>query len=210
MLSLSDMRSHPSFTHVREAVEKAGSGSVCVFGGTYHGGYYSQQNPDEFAALVCYLMRRCRPIDLYGEIGVAAGGTTRLMHELVSFRQGLLLDNGQHPDHRHFAENTKNIPLRVFIGDSHSNAAKGFLAIESAKEPNPKFDVIFIDGDHTYEGVKQDIELVKPYCSPATLLIFHDTVACAGVRKAFDELPNKLAEFVSEEKKLGIGVARYG
>jgi hypothetical protein len=34
--------------------------------------------------------------------------------------------------------------------------------------------VIFIDGDHTYEGVKRDIELYFPLLKPNGLILFHD------------------------------------
>lgn len=40
--------------------------------------------------------------------------------------------------------------------------------------PRP-IDLIFIDGDHSYEGVKQDFELCAPYLSPNALVLFHDS-----------------------------------
>lgn len=208
MLTLGDMRSHPSFNAIRAIVDAAGSDSVDVFGGKSLGGYHVQQNPDEFAALLCYLLRRCRPIALYGEIGVAAGGTTRLIYDNIGFENAVLIDNGAHPKHVHFKSNIAEFKDYVvaLIGDSHSPAIADALKILG----DDRFDVVFIDGDHSYEGVKQDIELVRPYCSPATLVIFHDTVACDGVKRAFAELPDRLAEFVSDDKRLGIGIARVG
>jgi len=51
-----------------------------------------------------------------------------------------------------------------------------------------KPDIIFIDGDHSYEGVKRDIELSLPYCHN-TLLCGHDYSKSHknGVVKAVDE-----------------------
>ena len=40
--------------------------------------------------------------------------------------------------------------------------------------PHP-IDMIFIDGDHTYEGVKRDWELFLPYLTEFGIVIFHDT-----------------------------------
>jgi predicted O-methyltransferase YrrM len=36
-------------------------------------------------------------------------------------------------------------------------------------------DLLFIDGDHTYEGVRQDFELFRPWLTPDALVCFHDS-----------------------------------
>lgn len=210
MKNLADYKLHPRFASARQSILDAGSDHLGVFGGEKEGGYHVQQNPDEFAALICFLSDRCKPFDVYGEIGTAAGGNLRLMYELIGFDCAVVLDDGRHPRHKHFADNTKDFgnKLGVHIGDSHAPEAASYLAAAMYEEENG-FDAVFIDGDHSYEGVKKDIELVSPYCAPATLLIFHDTVCCDGVYRAFQELPNKLAEFIGENQKLGIGVARF-
>lgn len=52
------------------------------------------------------------------------------------------------------------------------------------------FDMIFIDGEHTYEGVKKDIELWKPHANK--LLCGHDyQLGWPGVMKAVDEILGK-------------------
>jgi predicted O-methyltransferase YrrM len=45
-------------------------------------------------------------------------------------------------------------------------------AVKSWKLP---IDLFFIDGDHTYSGVKRDFELFLPYMRPHGLILFHDT-----------------------------------
>jgi predicted O-methyltransferase YrrM len=37
-------------------------------------------------------------------------------------------------------------------------------------------DLLFIDGDHSYEGVKRDWELFKPHVVQFGLVVFHDTL----------------------------------
>jgi hypothetical protein len=56
-------------------------------------------------------------------------------------------------------------------GNSHS--AKMY---EKTKEVlgNTLVDFLFIDGDHTYEGVKQDFEMYKQFVKPGGWIGFHD------------------------------------
>lgn len=42
------------------------------------------------------------------------------------------------------------------------------------KDICPQFDFIFIDGDHSYDGVKRDFELYKKLLSPRGYIGFHD------------------------------------
>ena len=51
-----------------------------------------------------------------------------------------------------------------------------------------KFDMIFIDGDHTYEGVKSDIIGTRSLLQDGALLCGHDYTNWAGVKQAVDEL----------------------
>jgi hypothetical protein len=54
------------------------------------------------------------------------------------------------------------------------------------------FDFAFIDGDHSYEGVKFDFELVER----GGRVLFHDYPGKEGVKKFVDELPKKELEIV--------------
>ena len=45
---------------------------------------------------------------------------------------------------------------------------------DKVKEFCPEYDLIFIDGDHTYDGVKRDFELYKELLSPRGFVVFHD------------------------------------
>ncbi len=86
---------------------------------------------------------------------------------------------------------------------------------------NKNFDLCFIDGDHSYEGVLNDYNLFKDKCK---IYVFHDIVneVCPGVIKLWNELKKNnedkfnFYEFVEQyddvlkatnKKYLGIGVA---
>ena len=47
---------------------------------------------------------------------------------------------------------------------------------ELARKWNEPIRFLWIDGDHTYEGAKADVELFKPYLVPGALLLMHDVL----------------------------------
>jgi predicted O-methyltransferase YrrM len=46
---------------------------------------------------------------------------------------------------------------------------------EAARQWSRPIDMLFIDGDHTFEGVSNDFEAFRPWLSENALVIFHDT-----------------------------------
>ena len=46
---------------------------------------------------------------------------------------------------------------------------------EAARHWHRNIDLLFIDGDHSLEGVRRDFELFQPWLSPQALVVFHDT-----------------------------------
>ena len=58
---------------------------------------------------------------------------------------------------------------------------------------SPPFDMAFIDGDHSYEAVKKDLESVRPNMAPRSVILCHDadTPSFPGVRQAIDEFCNR-------------------
>lgn len=197
------------FLQVRDRIRASGTDSLAHFGNgyTHEGDLLLQQNPDEFAALTL-LLRERRPVVNYMEIGSASGGACLFLSREVGFTNTFSLDNGEHPRAVAQKEHFSQVPnFKQFLGDSHSEEARRFLTENVAG----KLDVAFIDGDHSYEGVWQDIELTLPFCRPGTLVILHDTVACYEVEKAWlrsvrEKRVKPLAEFVGDEKPLGIAV----
>lgn len=54
------------------------------------------------------------------------------------------------------------------LGDTHTNE------IYNKISSHGKFDLIFIDGDHSYEGVKRDFNMYKNLLSDRGYIAFHD------------------------------------
>ena len=59
-----------------------------------------------------------------------------------------------------------------FVKETSENAYYNFFVPQ-----NIKIDLLFIDGDHSYEGVKLDFELYSKLVSPKGVIIIHDTDA---------------------------------
>jgi hypothetical protein len=186
---------------------EAGSDDLRVFGGRWKGGYLVQQIPEELADLIL-LLRRFEPFAHTLEIGIAAGGTTRLIREQVRMGRTVVIDNGKHWNFPAWQTNKLGIDrLDEFIGNSHSAAAREFLAGLACQ-----FDYAAIDGDHSYKGVLSDWQLVRPYLADGAIVWFHDINLANpefGVQKLWRETLAKDHEVLLEtEGRCGIGVIR--
>ena len=51
-------------------------------------------------------------------------------------------------------------------------------------------DIIFLDSDHSYEGIKKELGCYLPKLSRNGLVIVHDSILWPGVRRAILELPD--------------------
>lgn len=82
--------------------------------------------------------------------------------------------------------------LRLLVGES-SSIGTGF---------GKEIDLLHIDGDHSYEGVKRDFTAWEPWVRPGGRVLFHDTVTFGTVRQFFDEIPGRKRE-IREHHGLG-------
>lgn len=102
------------------------------------------------------------------EIGSDAGGTLWAWQQLGA-RRVIGVDMPQ-------AGFASGKPLdshgcEVVHGDSHDPETLHILEVLLDGDP---VDLLFIDGDHTFEGVKADYEMYSPLVHPAGVIAFHD------------------------------------
>lgn len=131
------------------------------------------------------------------EIGTKFGGTFYIWNKLIEKHgAGMCIsidmsDGGIHggiPDEEMdkrdlwFKERFSN--CHFIRGDSHNLETKlkvlelkaqyGITLLSPDFKVEPFIDFLFIDGDHTYEGVKQDFQMYSPLVKKGGLIAFHD------------------------------------
>ena len=114
------------------------------------------------------------------------------------------------PFYKTFASAGQRIDL--IRGDSHGTEVFGEFQKSLGAH---KIDFLFIDGDHSYAGVKKDYELYSPFVRKGGILAFHDVavhppITGSEVHLFWDELKRSqiTKEFIENETQgwAGIGV----
>ncbi len=81
-----------------------------------------------------------------------------------------------------FRNNTLKYRSKIIELREWSN--KAFHELQSREK---SIDFLFIDGDHSYESVKQDWDLYSSLLKPGAIVAFHDTGWAEGVNKVIRE-----------------------
>jgi predicted O-methyltransferase YrrM len=184
-----------------------------------------KQNMTELLGLVNRL--RERPLRRVCEIGTFKGGTLFIWCQLAEPEARLYsLDlpggpfgGGYHERSLPFFQSLRKPgqTLECLRGNSHDESLRS--ALERSLS-GAKLDFLFIDGDHTYAGVKQDFAMYSPLVAPGGFIAFHDIVPRPDVPsievwKFWQELKAQHAdhqEWVNQStqgRRIGIGLLRW-
>ena len=197
--------------------EEVGVSQTDYFCAKFAGNLQVQQIPVEYLGLLKFF--KSNNIYTYLELGVANGGsffinsifsqnTTNLIH---------CVDSLEYKDAPHVRQtfdkiNSKVIKLKEFFPEKTINFFN--MTTDAFFEQNSqKYDCIFIDADHSYEGVMKDYVNSLKFVNNNGWLIFHDINNDeTGVCKAWNEIKNnhKIEGVFSHEfsKACGIGILR--
>ena len=77
---------------------------------------------------------------------------------------------------------------------------------QAAKSWHKPIDLIFIDGDHSYAGVKRDWELFVPHVRDFGVVIFHDTLWELNPDPVWSRVDMGVPTFVEELREQGFPV----
>lgn len=178
----------------------------------------------EFATLMKRLQKE--NIRYACEIGTFQGGTLFLLTR-VALEDAVIVSidlpggpfgGGYGAERVPFYERFARAQQKVFCIRKDSKRLETQLALEKILK-DQYLDYLFIDGDHSYEGVKSDFENYRRYVRKGGLIAFHDILGGhpkrqeLGVKMLWEELRPKFprrAEFVQDYKRgyAGIGVLR--
>jgi len=163
---------------------------------------FLQQDLDEISCAINFLIGQNKLYSNLLEVGSAAGGNARVFCELLNIEDLTIIDDNQHSQHVYREANLKHLNPKQYIGNSQSSEARSWL-----QEQNKKYDIVYIDGDHSYEGVVRDINNYKDFVKDEGYMIFHDHIACHGVKMALEKLMNEDKTFLkvfSADNRLGV------
>ncbi len=184
--------------------------------------FWIKQVPEEILNLT-KLIEQQKPKHIL-EIGTANGGSLFLFSKLADKNATIISVDlpggrygGGYPKYRekfYLTFVNKNQKMILYRADSHSpttlSNVKNILNGE-------KIDFLFIDGDHTYQGVKADFELYSPLVKSGGSIGFHDIAEhpqnwTVGVKEFFNDIRSNYEskEFIADPKHgwAGIGVIK--
>ena len=184
---------------------------------TYKGyGWYkrlsSLQIDSEFIELIDRLSKMESAITI--EIGTYMRGTligwSRITKDLL-----ISIDIPQGYNHRrqnlYQSLNYPNSNPEIITLQENSQAVSTVDKVRQILQ-DKQVDILFIDGDHQYEGVKRDFELWSPLVRSGGVIVFHDIVKCDannyGVHILWEELKSlhRTEEIVADYTRQAFGI----
>ncbi len=177
------------------------------------------QLEDEIAGLLMLLSRH-KPAFIL-EIGTFRGGTLFLFARVADQDATIIsvdLPYGQfgggYPQWRtslyeSFA--TRRQQIHLIRQDSH--AARTLVTVESILKGR-KLDFLFIDGDHAYQGVREDFNMYSPLVRDGGVIAFHDIAQHplqteCRVNEFWSEIKdqyNRYVEIIHDKSQQGMGI----
>jgi predicted O-methyltransferase YrrM len=185
---------------------------------------YPSQDKDEFEQL-CQLVRDARPHAMM-EVGSRHGRSLLRLAEagMPTLRRVLSVDlpeaawgktgsgSALQDCAAHLA--SRGLDVQLLLADSHGPEAKAL-----AEKERDSLDFLFLDGDHTYEGLKKDFLWFSPCVRRGGIVAFHDVCAPDGLHSKGKEMgvprfwheireayPEQTRVFQGPGSILGIGI----
>jgi len=162
-------------------------------------GKYRKIEPNQHSEELREMVERVATIDPENimEIGSDLGGTLYVFSRCFpSLFRAISLDVS-YPGRR--AEFFRSFHDGVVTIEADSHDPQTVHQVEEALDGEP-LDFLFIDGDHSYEGVKQDYEKYAPLVREGGIIAFHDIVEKPEDAWYNDDVHKFWTELRSEEE----------
>jgi predicted O-methyltransferase YrrM len=150
------------------------------------------------------------------EIGTGLGGTTVLLTRAAADDAIVVsVDLPRCQGRERLVAAAARPPQSVHClrADSHAQATRNKV---EALLRGRQVDLLFIDGDHSAEGVRADLALYSPLLRPGGWIAFHDIVPgpyefVGGVPELWAELKeeHETREFVADWAQRGLGIGAF-
>ncbi len=154
-------------------------------------GINSWQYPCQFSKYLVHLSKQ--NITSYVEIGCHKGGTFIVTTEFLSrfnrLEQAVAVDNWERAEMHAYAE--LNSSVKYIAQSSQSTEFRELIG-------ERHWDLILIDGDHSYGGATTDLNLVKDF---TRRIAFHDIVnhLCPGTQLIWSDVKKRFPEAKFQE-----------
>lgn len=189
---------------------EAGSSNPKYFHAVKEGRMKLQQVPEEYAELL--LLLKGFNAETYLALGIGNGGSFAMecffMNETL--KSAIAVDCLAYKD---LGIGQNELEIQDYISLIDGEIKKEF--INSTTDTfftitQGRFDVIFIDADHSYEGARKDYDNSLKHINKGGIIIFHDinSDACPGIKRLWSEAKkdhSTYKEFI-HSKTCGIGV----
>ncbi|MCW4009515.1 MAG: class I SAM-dependent methyltransferase [Candidatus Bathyarchaeota archaeon] len=154
------------------------------------------------------------------EIGTANGGTLFLFTRIIN--PDALIISLDLPDGKFgggyenskitFFKNLAKETQQIFLIRADSHAASSLQTVKTTLKNYP-LDFLFIDGDHSYEGVAKDFAMYSPLVRKGGVIAFHDICKgppelAGGVHDFWNEIKHSYnyEEIIYNPKQQGLGI----
>jgi predicted O-methyltransferase YrrM len=170
----------------------------------------ANQKLSEFAALIRLVSER--ELNVVLEIGTAQGGTYWAWCRLATHTAHLV--SVDLPGNDEWSSRVSSYPRStqtqtLIRADSHDPQI-----VRSLDGLRGSVDLLFIDGDHSYEGVRADFENYAPLVRPGGLIAFHDVESTNHPASQVDRLWTQLRDLYDAREIIdevnGEQSGRYG
>lgn len=184
-------------------------------------GFAAMQKPAELSALLG-IVDSLKPKVIL-EVGVGKGGTSWCWSKLNSVELIIAIDLiggpwGGGPTKESLEYIASHTKASYVFMDGNSQSSKTLMSVEKILDER-EVDFLFIDGDHSYAGVKTDFLIYKRFVRSGGVIAFHDICEHAPetkceVKKFWDEIKetcpvDKYSELIQEPTTWGgIGIVK--